>query len=140
MNAPRNTFHKTERLCSKRLIDQLFAEGKSFYVSPVKVIYMSWPEESVPSLRLLISVPKRFFKKAVDRNRVKRLMREAWRTQKHPLFQQLDTDHQQYLVALVYTGKNLPGYEQLRATILLILQRLLRQYEEVSSRADDRAD
>jgi len=80
---PRHTLPKSERLCSKKAIDALFAGGnKSFSAYPIRVVYMERPE---PGVQILLSVSKRRFKHAVDRNRVKRQMREAYRLNKHIL-------------------------------------------------------
>lgn len=79
-NPPRRTFRKSERLCSKKVIDALFASGnKSFSAFPLRVVYMERPE---PVSQVLISVSKRHFKHAVDRNCVKRQIREAYRLNK----------------------------------------------------------
>lgn len=79
-NPPRRTFRKSERLCSKKVIDALFAGGnKSFSAFPLRVVYMERPE---PVSQVLVSVSKRHFKHAVDRNRVKRQIREAYRLNK----------------------------------------------------------
>ena len=79
-NPPKRTFRKSERLCSKKVIDALFAGGnKSFSAYPLRVVYM---ENSEPGVKVLISVSKRHFKHAVDRNRVKRQIREAYRNNK----------------------------------------------------------
>ncbi len=74
-----NAFPKSQKLCSKYLIDRLFEQGanKSFSAYPMRLVYRI--EEGVGENQLLISVPKRYFKHAVDRNRVKRLVREAYR-------------------------------------------------------------
>ena len=77
---PRRTFRKIERLCSKKVIDALFTGGnKSFSAFPLRVVYM---ERSEPGAQVLISVSKRRFKHAVDRNRIKRQIREAYRLNK----------------------------------------------------------
>lgn len=84
MNNPlRHTFPKSERLCSKKVIDELFLGGhKSYSAYPLRVIFM---ERQEPGVQILISVSKRRFKHAVDRNRVKRQIREAYRLNKHIL-------------------------------------------------------
>lgn len=87
------TFHKNERLCSKKLIERLFAGGnKSFPTFPLRVVYMCLPsEETDPGASILISVPKKRFKHAVKRNQVKRQVREAYRRNKHILLDALKT-------------------------------------------------
>ena len=80
------TLSKEERLCSKKLIEQLFNGGTARSMSsfPLRVVYVLVPrKEGQPQASILISVPKRHFKHAVDRNRVKRQLRESFRRQKH---------------------------------------------------------
>lgn len=85
MEERRYTLDKSERLCSKKLIERLFAGGsKSFPAYPLRVVY-TWvePESSRADASMLISVPKKRFKHAVKRNQVKRQVREAYRLNKH---------------------------------------------------------
>lgn len=91
MEEKRYTFHKNERLCSKKLIERLFAGGnKSFPTFPLRVVYMCLPsEETDPGASILISVPKKRFKHAVKRNQVKRQVREAYRRNKYILLDAL---------------------------------------------------
>jgi ribonuclease P protein component len=87
----RNTFSKEERLCSKRSIEDLFANGSSFVLFPFRVVYRierTALDSSVP-IQVLFSVPKRRFKRAVTRNLLKRRMREAYRLHKAALYAQL---------------------------------------------------
>ena len=86
-----HTFSKAERLCSKKLIERLFGgEGKSFPAFPLRVVYMPLTEEEMAAdVSILVSVPKKRFKRAVKRNRVKRQVREAYRRNKHILTEAL---------------------------------------------------
>lgn len=91
MEERRYTLDKSERLCSKKLIERLFAGGnKSFPAYPLRVVYM-WvtPTDSQADASMLISVPKKRFKHAVKRNHVKRQVREAYRLNKHILLDAL---------------------------------------------------
>ena len=91
MEERKYTFNKSERLCSKKLIERLFAGGnKSFPTFPLRVVYMCLPpEETEADASILISVPKKRFKHAVKRNQVKRQVREAYRRNKHILLDAL---------------------------------------------------
>ncbi|KYG81820.1 ribonuclease P protein component [Roseivirga ehrenbergii] len=99
-------FPKEERLHSKKLIQELFEKGSSFYLYPFKVMYLPYsPEKSVN--QFLVSVAKRRFKNAVDRNLIKRRVKEAYRLNKHLLFQTEDQPMPSLLIGLVYTGKEI---------------------------------
>jgi ribonuclease P protein component len=105
------TLGKTERLKSRKIIDQLFNEGIRFSVSPFRVYYL----ESIPSLSPLQYAPgvsSKNFKKAVDRNRVKRLMKEAWRLQKGNIQMELKAQGKCLHVFMIYTAKKLPVYSE----------------------------
>lgn len=93
MEEKRYTLTKDERLCSKKLIERLFAGGnRSFPTFPLRVVYMALsPEENSAEASILISVPKKRFKHAVKRNLVKRQVREAYRQHKHILLDALKT-------------------------------------------------
>lgn len=108
------TFRKRERLVSLRLIDELFGGGnsRSLAAYPLRAIYLQKArEEHDEPLQLLISVPKKRFHHAVDRNRVKRQVREAWRRHKQSLTAALSADSR-LLVALVWlSDSQLPTAE-----------------------------
>jgi len=82
--SPTFTFPKKEHLCGEIRLGKLYAEGKAFIVYPLRVVYkISENQDNVP-VKVLVSVPKKRFKHAVDRNRIKRLMRESYRLSKVP--------------------------------------------------------
>jgi ribonuclease P protein component len=116
------SFHKNERLCSKKVIDKLFAEGKSVFVYPVKIVYL---EISIPANNMVqaaFTVGKRNFKKAVQRNLIKRRMREAYRLNKHKLYDGID--EKQLAVFFIYTGKTISEYKQIEAAIIKGIKKL----------------
>lgn len=102
------TLGKQERLKSKKLIEAIYEEGDSVKVFPLRMVYMQKTHTSDFPAQIGVSVPKRNFKLAVDRNRIKRLLREAYRKQKHIVYDNIDT---QFVYMISYIGKEIPTYE-----------------------------
>lgn len=102
------TFGRDEKLKSRKLIDQLFSEGKSVSVNGFTLVYLYTPLAVTYPVQAGFSVPKRFFKHAVERNRVKRLLREAWRHQKAAVYEKLKARQTQAAIMWIYRGKQLP--------------------------------
>lgn len=126
------TFGKNERLHSKFLIDQLFREGDSFFKFPFKVVYLNVENTDFNSNAVLISVSKRNFKNATDRNRIKRLVREAYRLNKHLLMSLEDNEKPFWNVAFIYTAKSILSFKEIERKIILILQSIKKQ-DEIST-------
>ncbi len=103
-------FGKNEKLKSRKQIEQLFKEGKSFSSFPFRVVYV-FVNEDTAILQAGFSVSTRYFKKAVDRNRIKRLMREGYRLQKNTLYNAVVASAKKLNVFFIYTGNELPEYE-----------------------------
>jgi ribonuclease P protein component len=130
----RYTLGKTERLKSRKIIEQLFKEGKSFSNFPFRVLYLTVNKDAATApvkqqhqpapLQCGFGVSTRHFKKAVHRNRVKRLLREAWRLQKNELEHLLTTQQKQLAVFVIYTGNELPLYPLVYEKAGSILKRL----------------
>lgn len=121
------SFHKKERLSSRNAIQFLFKEGHSFVIYPYKVIYHQ--QESKSETAVLITIPKRNFKKAVHRNLLKRKTKEAYRLNKHKIHSHLKDKKYSLNIGIVYIGtKELP-YEELSSKIILILNRLIAENE-----------
>ena len=118
------TFKKAERITSKLLIDRLFnGEGSSMVVFPFRVVYIKVPKVEVP-VSILVSVPKKRLHKAVDRNRMKRLTREAYRRQKQILWNALEQSDSSVAIAFVYLAPNLCTYEMVCKSMNKILTRI----------------
>ncbi|RQO32036.1 ribonuclease P protein component [Taibaiella sp. KBW10] len=107
----RFTLPATERLKLRKQIETLFRQGEAFSVFPVRVMYTTSPRDKDASLyRAGFSVPKKKMKLAVQRNRIKRLIREAWRLQKHLLQSLLENKEIQLHVFFIFTGKEIPDF------------------------------
>ena len=105
------TFGKEERLCSRKLIDRLYAEGHRLMAYPFSV---QWIATDGPApCQVMIVAPKRRFHHAVDRNRVRRLTRECWRRRKPALYDFLQQHNLCIALSLVYVHNEIMTYEQL---------------------------
>lgn len=120
------TLNKTERLKRRKIIEQLFSEGRAVSAFPIRVQYKLVDELLTEPLQAGFSASSRTFKRAVDRNRIKRLMREAYRLQKAPLEQALQTKQRRLALFLIYTGKELPQYAMVKEKMEVVLQRLVQ--------------
>lgn len=119
------TFTKSERLCSKVVIDKVFVEGKTIVVPSFKLFWMPSPIEQDFPLQIVITVPKRSFKRAVDRNKLKRRIREAYRKNKVLVYEQ--AGERKYSLMLIYTGKSIVPYQELEEKIIKLLKRLIAE-------------
>lgn len=117
------TFSKNERLCSKLLIDRLIETGKSFNHSPYRITWLPIAESSAP-IKVVISIPKRSFKKAVDRNRLKRQTREIYRKEKQKVYDVLAD--KKILMMIVYTAKTKIEFKELEIKLKEALERLIK--------------
>jgi ribonuclease P protein component len=121
----RYTLGKNERMKSRKQIELLFKEGKTFSASPLRVYYSVQPLPVAHCPLLFgVAVGTRNFKKAVDRNRIKRLIREAWRLQKNELQQKLKQENKQLHVFFIFTGKEVPDYKLISEKTGVALQKL----------------
>src|SRR5690606_12621419 len=111
-------FPSAEKLKSKILIDRLFAEGKSLNKFPLKLIYTPIVNGEIHTHQTGVTVPKRNFKKAVDRNFFKRLMREAFRKNKYLVDNNLP---KKFAFMFIYTGQKRFGYEELETAVKEIM-------------------
>ena len=99
----RNTFPLKEHLKNKKVIEQVYANGASVTTYPLRAIFIEQPaEEQEPTAAILINVSKKRFRHAVDRNLVKRRIREAYRTSKHPFIEALENKGKKMAVAIIY--------------------------------------
>jgi ribonuclease P protein component len=95
------SFSKREKLCSQKTIDRLFKEGASVKAFPLRVVFLE-VDEADSAVQVLISVPKKRIRKAHDRNRVKRLIREAYRLNKAELVERTASEGKRLALAFIY--------------------------------------
>jgi len=112
------TFRKEERLSKEKLIQELFDKGSSFYLFPFKVFFMPNPDQGYPFHQVVISVSKRSFKRAVDRNLIKRRIREAYRLNKGLLSMQ-----NKLLIAYIYSVKDILPSVQIHERLVKTFKR-----------------
>jgi len=119
------TFKKEERLCNKKLIDELFHSGSSFLCYPFKVSWMLTPEPAHFPAQIVFSISKKRFKRAVDRNLIRRRMREAYRLHKQEyLYNMLNTAEKKVVLSLGYVGKEITSYDFIEKKMLKLLNQL----------------
>tara|TARA_R110002049_G_scaffold292252_3_gene476660 strand:- start:7695 stop:8135 length:441 start_codon:yes stop_codon:yes gene_type:complete len=122
------TFNKKEKLKSKKRIDQLFAEGQSVSAYPLRLVYLQTAFDENVIAKTGVSVSKRHFKTAVNRNRIKRLMRESYRLNKAVYFNNLTT---QYAFMVLYIGKELPTYTLVETKMKTLFDKFLSKISEI---------
>ena len=128
----RKTYRKAEHLCSRNLITTVFEKGRSLYYSPFKVIWLDTQFSTSVPAQLLPVAPKRYLRKAWQRNLMKRLIREAYRQNKAPFYSVLQAKQRQCALAIIFTGKKIIASDETEAAIILILRRLTDEYEKVA--------
>lgn len=123
----KNTFNSSEKLKSAKLIEQLFNKGKSVSNNGFTLVYLATDIASLYPARAGFSVPKKDVKRAVDRNRIKRLMREVYRKHKYLLYEKLVAAQKQLAIMWMYKGKELPNYVQTEKAMRQCLAQLMRR-------------
>ncbi|MEP1489036.1 MAG: ribonuclease P protein component [Algibacter sp.] len=121
------TYNKKEKLKSKKLIDQMFIEGKSVSAYPLRLVYMPTVFDDNLIAKTGVSVSKRNFKTAVDRNRIKRLLRESYRLNKSVYFNSLTTSH---AFMILYIGKEKPTFVQVELKMKQLFDKFSNKISE----------
>jgi ribonuclease P protein component len=117
-------FGKAEKLKSRKEIESLFAEGKSLAVFPLRVKYRFRPFSEGAPVQVAVSVSKKGFRRATDRNRIKRLLREAYRLQKAALVQQVTEKGLQAVLFFMYTDKEKAAFDVIFSAMTHCLNQL----------------
>ena len=120
-----NTYKKEEKLKKRKLIAQLFAEGGSISEFPIKLVYLALNHDSPYKVQAGVSVSKRNFKRAVDRNKIKRLLREVYRKNKHLIYESEHT--KKHIFMFIYVGKKELEYKILEEKMIALLNKFLKK-------------
>jgi ribonuclease P protein component len=127
-NQVSHTFRKEEKLCSKKLMGELFLSGNNLLCYPLRIVWKTYevlPSDS-PS-QVGFSVPKRLFRHASDRNRLKRLLRESYRLQKHILYDALSHSGTRMALMFVYIATEQLPYSKLEPAVSKAIQKIINQ-------------
>ncbi len=124
-----NSLNKKERIKSKKLINTLFTEGKSFKKSYFKVVYTENPNTDTPAIQIAVSVPKKLFKRAVKRNMLKRKIREAFRLNKHILYDFLTEKNIHLAIFFVYLNSEIKPYKSIEKHVVESLKKIKKDLD-----------
>jgi len=125
----RQTFRKEERLKSSKAIKLLFSRGNSFLIHPFKVNWVPESQEQKFPARVLIGVSRKNFRKAVERNQVKRVIREAYRKNKYILYDYLEEREISCNFSIIFIGRSKPDHSVAEKKIIDIIKRLISELE-----------
>lgn len=117
------TFTKAERITGEKRVDAIFASGKSFISYPLRVVYLQHEQSLIHSCSILITVPKKRIKKAVHRNRIKRLIRESYRLNKE-LVNDIEFGEQSLDIAFVYVKDTVSDYKEIQKGVKKALRQI----------------
>lgn len=118
------SFPKKERLTGKKHFERVFVEGKQLKAFPLKLVYVDVQFRDNVPVKAAFVAPKRAFKKAVHRNRIKRLLREAYRLNKHLIFNNIEGN---FAFVFLYLGKDLPDFKQVDGQMKSLLKSFLKK-------------
>ena len=123
------TFQKEEKLCSQKIIGEIFLTGTSFLCYPLKVVWKVEAIQTAFRAQAVFSVPKRLFKRAHDRNLLKRQLREVYRYRKNVLYEMLEATDRKIALMIVYIAKEKLEFEQIEGAMTKVMLKLKKKLE-----------
>ncbi len=132
---PDFTFKRAERLKSRTVIEQLFKHGQSFAQYPLRLVWtVQEARQSAFPVQFALAVPKKKLKKAVQRNRIRRLVREAYRLNKHRLYEAMKEAPHQLAFLVIYTGQEELPFKDIEAAMQQMLRRFIKKWRSDNQR------
>lgn len=128
-----NSFPKSQRLKSRKKLQQLFTTGKSIRAQNIRLVYLV-EENTSAGVKCGVGVSSKYFKKAADRNRIKRLLREAYRLQQHTIKKYAGDNNTAISLFFLYTGKALPSYTDVFENVVTALKKLLTTIHAIDTK------
>lgn len=118
------SYSKKDKLKGKKRIEQLFAKGSSLAVYPLRIVYLKIDAEEEVDYKVGVTVSKKYFKKAVDRNQIKRLIREAYRLHRNDYF---NNNSASFALMILYLGKDMPDFISIEKKMKALLNKFSKK-------------
>jgi ribonuclease P protein component len=124
------TFSKSERLCSKKALAELFENGNSFFCFPFQIVWIKSPSEISSPAQVAFSVSKKSFKLAVKRNLIKRRIKEAYRKNKHQLYTFLNSVNTRIIFMIIFKDNSIPDYATIEKSVKEMIGKFIKILNE----------
>ena len=124
------TFHKSERLKSRKTISLLFQKGRTIRKHPLRVRWVCVDHDGIFPVQATFSIPKRLVPKAVNRNAIKRKIKEAYRLHKHLLYNAIEENDKKYALIFIYQNKTIPDYHEIEAVVQNVIPEIAAAFNK----------